>query len=273
MNVFHRRAVAAGAALLVVGGLGAVEAQAQQGAFEFYNGFDPAKPTIVAVHGWFGSIDYNSTFGRSPSFDQRANVIGWEWNAVFFTNMTARARQSGRQLAQELALFIIDFAPGYEQPIQLIGHSLGTHVVLAAGAELRDLGRNDPGFAAYQADQITLVDTGFNDEIPAAIANVENDYLVPLKLDNYFSIPSAGGTGQAYAGRLANVRIPLSHTDMWSYYFETLDQQTAGRVHPGATYGVVGPYRNENYGAVGAYLVTGQATPLDLSDDVYRLVN
>lgn len=247
------------------------DAKAQIGDLEFYNGFDPAKPTIIAAHGWFGSIDYGSTFGRSPSFTQQANVIGWEWDAVVFFNITGRARRSGRELATEFSDFLMLNYPDYDQQIQLVGHSLGTHVVLEAAKELRDIGRDDPNYEVYQADQVTLVDTGFNAEIPAAIARIDGDYLVPLKLDNYFSLPGVGGTGQAYQGNLANVRIPLEHVTMWYYYFESLDQDTANRIKPCAAYGVVGEFADENYGAVGAYLVTGESTPLDLSDDVYRL--
>lgn len=246
-------------------------ASAQQGDLEFYNGFDPNKPTIIAAHGWFGSIDYGSTFGRSPSFTQNANVIGWDWNANVFFNITGKARQSGRELANEFYDFLMLNAPNYDQQIQVVGHSLGTHVVLEAGRELREIGRNDPNYAAYQADQVTLVDTGFNTEIPAAINDIDGDYLVPLKLDNYFSIPGAGGTGQAYEGTLANVRIPLDHGDMWWYYFESLDQDAATAIKPCASYGIIGEFADENYGRIGAYLVTGASTPLDLSDDVYRL--
>jgi len=245
----------------------APSAHGQQGELEFYNGFDPEKPTIVAVHGWFGTIDFADTFGRSPSFTQRANVIGWEWDAVFFINITGKARQSGRLLAGDLAAVIMTDFPDYDQPIQLVGHSLGTHVVLEAGAELREIGRDDPNYLAYQADQITLVDTGFNEDIPAAIDDVANDYLVPLKLDNYFSPFEAGGTGSAYEGPLVNVRAPLTHGDIWNWYFTTLDGDPMGPIEPGAPYGQVGPYADLDLAPAAAYMIMGQDTPLDISDD------
>jgi len=239
------------------------------GVMEFYNGFDPAKPTVIAAHGWFGSIDYPSTFGRSPSFAEKANVIGWEWNAVVFRGITAKARRSGQELAQEFSDFIKMNFPDYDEPIQLVGHSLGTHVVLAAAAELRDIGKNDPDFLSYQADQVTLVDTGFNDEIQVAIDDILNDYLVDLKMDNYFSPSSAGGTGQVYAGPFPNSKVPLAHVTLWHWYFASLDSQSLITVTPGASYSLVGQYGNLNIGAVGIMATAGMNTPMDLSDDVY----
>ena len=244
----------------------------QIGEMEFYNGFDPEKPTIIAAHGWFGSIDYNSTFGRSPSFDERANVIGWEWDAVVFFGITAKARRSGRELAQEFSDFLLTNHPDYEQPIQIVGHSLGTHVVLAAAAELRDIGRNDPNYLVYQADHVTLVDTGFNEEIPEAIDEIINDYLVPLQFDNYWSPTSAGGTGDYYPGDFPNVRVPLQHVTLWYWYFTSLDSQPPGPLKPGATYSVAGQFANQNFGEAVLIQTEGQNTPLDLTDDRFRRI-
>ncbi len=252
--------------------VGSAIAEPNIGEMEFYNEFDPSKPTIIAAHGWFGSIDYASTFGLSPSFADTANIIGWEWDAVVFTGITRKARRSGQELAQEFVAFLDANAPEYDQPIQVVGHSLGTHVVLAAAAELRDIGRDDPNFEVYQADQITLVDTGFNDEIPVAIANIMDDYLVPLKLDNYFSPGSAGGTGQGYEGDLANTRVPLAHVALWHWYFASLDSEPMSWVWPGATYSVAGQFAEFNYGAVGIKMTEGWETPVDLTDDMYVIV-
>jgi len=257
---------------LVLMGCVAAASAGDIGTMEFYNGFDPAKPTAIAAHGWFGSIDYPSTFGRSPSFAENANVIGWEWDAVVFVGITAKARRSGQELAQEFSDFIKMNVPDYDQPIQIVGHSLGTHVVLAAAAELRDIGRNDPDFLTYQADQVTLVDTGFNGEIQVAIDNILDDYLVDLKMDNYFSPSSAGGAGQAYDGPFPNTKVPLAHVTLWNWYFASLDSQSEITRTPGASYGLVGQYGNINVGSIGIRATEGMSTPLDLSDDIYRRV-
>ena len=250
----------------------AFSASAQQGQLELYNGFDPEKPTIIAVHGWFGSVDYPSTFGRSPSFADWANVIGWEWDANFGGNITAKARESGRLLARDIYELLYFNVPDYDQPIQVIGHSLGGHVVLETAKTLRDVGRDDPDYDVYQIDQVTLVDACCTDEVPPAIEEIDGDYLVPLKLDNYFSPARSGGVGTWYEGNLANVRIPISHGNIWWYYFESLDQDTASLIEPCAEYGLVGRLAEFNFGAIGVYLVTGESTPLDLSDDVYRVL-
>ncbi len=259
--------IATGTALLTAGG-----ATADIGRFEVYNGFDPTRPTIIATHGWFGTIDYPTTFGRSPSFAENANVLGWEWDAVVFIGITAEARQSGRELAQKFSTFIRSEYPDYDQPIQLVGHSLGTHVVLAAAAEFRDIGRDDPGFAAYQADQVTLVDTGFNNEIQAAINNITDDSLVELKLDNYWSPGGAGGTGQAYAGPITNAELQLDHGNMWYWYFTSLDDQPAGVIKPGGAYGLLGQFADLNIQGRSVQMVAGSETPLIVSDDLFRPV-
>ena len=101
------------------------------GDLEFYNGFDASKPTVVAAHGWFGSVDFDDTFGRSPSYSDAANVIGWEWDAAVLFGIVDTGEASGRELAADLSDFIKADHPDYAESIQLVGHSLGTHVVLA----------------------------------------------------------------------------------------------------------------------------------------------
>lgn len=267
-----RRAFAISALLATpIAGFGALDDDL--GTMEFYNGFDENKPTIIGVHGWFGSISYESTFGRSPTFADNANVIGWEWDAAAFVRITEKARRSGRELAREFHTFLMENAPNYAQPIQLAGHSLGTHVVLETAAELREIGRDDPNYATYQADHVTLVDTGFNANIPKAIANIEDDYLVELKLDNYWSPEDAGGTGSAYDGGFVNVRVPLEHVTLWYWYFASLDDQPVSRIKPGGAYSLVGQFSGYNLRDGVAVMTTGDSTPLDLSDDTFRREN
>ena len=138
---------------------------------------------------------------------------------------------------------------------------------------MRDIGRNDPGFDAYQADQVTLVDTGFNGRIQGSINEIQNDYLVPLKMDNYWSPLLAGGTGAEYDGPFVNARVPLTHSGIWDWYFETLDDDPVVRPIPGATYGVVGRFSDVNLGDLSVEMVSGAATPVDASDDFFRPVS
>lgn len=246
-------------------------ARAQNGVMEFYNSFDPNRPTIIGVHGWFGSISNADTFGRSPTFAQRANCIGWDWDATFIRDIIPNAERSGRQLAEEFAAYIRTQHPGYNQPIQLVGHSLGTHVVLECAAHLRDLGRTDPNFEEYQADQVTLVDTGFGGApIQQKIDEIQSDYLVPLKMDNYWSPSSAGGTGQAYLGPFPDIQIPVSHINLWYWYWTSLDQTPVGPLDPGATYGQAGALADLDVGAATVTMISGQGTPLIVSDDRFR---
>lgn len=250
----------------------APDALGQAGRFEFYNDFDPDRPTVIAAHGWLGSVSYNDTFARSPSYEDRANVIGWEWEAVFFNNLTGRARRSGDLLAAAWRDFIVAEYPDYDHPVQLAGHSLGTHVVSRAAVTLREFAAQDPGGGlAYQVQQVTLVDGAPEpEELQAAIDLVLADPLLPLKLDNYWSPPSADGLGAAYEGDLANVRVPLDHGDIWFWYWASLDVPPSGSIKPGGVYSVVGPYAGVNLGAATAWMVAGSDTPLDLTDDVFR---
>lgn len=248
------------------------DAFAQSGQLEFYNGFDPTRPTVIAAHGWFGSVSYADTFARSPSYADRANVIGWEWDAVFFVDITAKARRSGDLLAAAWRDFIVANHPDYAQPVQLAGHSLGTHVVSRAAVTLRDFAFDDPeGGLAYQVQQLTLVDGGPSGaELQAAIDLALSDPILPLKLDNYWSPQSAGGVGVPYEGALANVYVPVDHIDIWHWYWVSLDEQPPGLVKPGAAYSVVGQYADNNIGAATVTMIAGADTPLDLTDDVFR---
>jgi len=245
-------------------------APAQLGELEFYNGFDPAKPTIIATHGWLGTVTYEDTFGRSPSFAERANLIGWEWDAVVFVNLVGRARRSGRELATEYRSFILDSHPNYDGLIQIAGHSLGTHVATEAVLTLRDLGMTDPDALAYQANQLTLVDGGPEPGLLQPRLDDLNDSQIELlKIDNYFSPPGAFGIGEPYFG-VANTRIPVDHSAIWDWYFESLDSAPIPPIQPGAAYGVVGPYSELDIAPAFAWLISGAGTPIDPSDDRFR---
>ncbi|MFG0333658.1 MAG: hypothetical protein ACF8TS_09880 [Maioricimonas sp. JB049] len=243
------------------------------GVLEFYNGFDPAKPTVIAAHGLNGTIDYSDTFGRSPSYVDRANVIGWEWDADLTSQFILRARESGQQLAWEFAAFIASDAPDYAMPIQLVGHSLGTHVVLSAASELRKLALLDPLVMPIQPAQVTLVDTGFNGTIQLEINDVLNNALAPVKMDNYWSPRFAAGTGKAYAGELANAKVPIDHLSIWRWYFASLDSPPLGIIKAGGQYSIVGQYAHLDFGSVKVEMIAGKGTPTNPGDDRFKLVS
>ncbi|MBL1218981.1 MAG: hypothetical protein D8M59_15990 [Planctomycetes bacterium] len=245
---------------------------AQTGTLEFYNDFDPNRPTVIAVHGWFGSIDYPNYFGRSPSYLDRANLIGWEWDAFFFIGPIEKARESGRLLAGEVHGLITADYPDYDQPIQLAGHSLGTHVVTEATLTLRDLGRDDPLGLAYQVNQLTLVDGGPSPELlQMRLDDLAYDQLEDLKIDNYFSPGRDDGVGIPYFN-VTNVQMPLSHGDMWSWYFISLDEPPPGPYPPGAQYSIVGDLAGFDAGELLGWMIAGRSTPLDPTDDYFRFL-
>lgn len=250
-----------------------VTSRAPAGTLEFYNGFDPAKPTVIAAHGLNSSIDYSDTFGRSPSYVDKANVIGWEWDSDLSSQFIVRARESGQELAWMFADFIATEAPDYMMPIQLVGHSLGTHVVLSAASELRELALLDPMVMMIQPAQVTLVDTGFNSTIQREINDVLNKALLPVKMDNYWSPITAAGTGRAYSGELANAKTAIDHLSIWRWYFASLDNPPLGIIKAGAQYSIVGQYADRDFGSVKVELVAGKGTPTNPGDDRFKLVS
>ncbi|QDU36037.1 hypothetical protein Mal4_03200 [Maioricimonas rarisocia] len=243
------------------------------GVLEFYNGFDPSKPTVIAAHGLNGTIEFDDTFGRSPSYVDKANVVGWEWDADLTSQFIVRARESGQQLAWEFAAFIASDAPDYMMPIQLVGHSLGTHVVLSAASELRELALIDSMIMMIQPAQVTLVDTGFNGTIQLEINDVLNNALLPVKMDNYWSPRLAAGTGKTYAGELANARVPIDHLSIWRWYFASLDTPPLGIIKAGGQYSVVGQYSHLDFGSVAVEMIAGKGTPTNPGDDRFKLVS
>ena len=58
----------------------------------------------------------------------------------------AELGQDAVELAVEFATFIHYTFPDYDLPVQLVGHSLGGHVILAAASALRTLSSTPPWF-------------------------------------------------------------------------------------------------------------------------------
>lgn len=243
----------------------------ETGDLEFYNGFDPDKPTVIAVHGLFKTITFDDTFGRSPFYTTKANVIGWEWDAQLVGNFVPAARRSGQDMALDFVLFLGNYFPDYDRPVQLVGHSLGAHVVVSAAQELRELALENDFPVVPQPAQVTFVDPGFNPDLQRAIDDVFDNALAPLKMDNYWSPGLSGGIGTPHDGPLSNIRVPLSHMQTWSWYFTTLDAPARTSIRPGGPYSIVGPLAGVNAAGIDFNMISGRNTPLKTSDDVFAV--
>jgi pimeloyl-ACP methyl ester carboxylesterase len=110
-----------------------------------YNGFDPARPTIVITHGFnplVGKMRLNHAACFSSAIRQRCgdrfNLMGWDWNNAAFDYLSGRRNtnmsiRQGQLLARRLAAIGIDPASTW-----LIGHSLGAVVMANAACRLAE---------------------------------------------------------------------------------------------------------------------------------------
>ena len=129
---------------------------------------DPAKPSVVLVHGWnyTNSATLNdgsgwlwqATHSDSPGPGRLGvrsdlNVVAWNWLEEAKTGPypggvpDQKVQSEGRALKDALAA---NLGPTYQQPIHLIGHSLGGAVATYAALLLRQSG--------FNVDQVTLFD-------------------------------------------------------------------------------------------------------------------
>ena len=133
-------------------------ASCHRGCLIPYNGFDPARPTIVITHGFnplVGKIRLNQDASFSSAIRQRCgdrfNLMGWDWNRAAFDYLNGRrntnmAIRQGQMLACRLRAMGIR-----PDSTWLIGHSLGAVVVATAASELAE-------GSSCRVAQVTLLD-------------------------------------------------------------------------------------------------------------------
>ncbi len=196
--------------------------------------FDPSRPTVIITHGWqpvpitgdpswVGDMADQIT-DITPNLHD-VNVIQVYWDdaktllatAEALRSATAQVAYQGRLLATELAVL----GGNFENGIQFIGHSLGTHVNAYAAHWLTASGT--------KVDQFTILDR------PFGLGIRPNDIFTPLGgdadqrifrsllnkdevrvVDNYFgrdySLPTPS-TGAAFTGVAQALDIELADRD------------------------------------------------------------
>lgn len=157
-------------------------------------GFNANLPTVVISHGWnlFGSSDIPKWMEEmGDAIGDRANVLLWDWHEKakshqsIFTPPNPRSLipydnvpESGKQLAENLANVLKQYAPNYLERIHFIGHSLGSGVVVHAADHLKSEYRGN-------LDHLTLLDSPYYFLPPA----LETLYVIQdtTFVDNYRS--------------------------------------------------------------------------------------
>ncbi|KAF6211242.1 hypothetical protein GE061_014358 [Apolygus lucorum] len=116
---------------------GGVEACPEQ-TFTLFNGtFDESKPTKILVHGWRNSrhTEFTTNITNSYLDAMDVNVIQVDWSAIAESDYIT-ARTAVPNVGKTVALFIQQMTQELNvslSDLQLVGHSLGAHVVGVAG--------------------------------------------------------------------------------------------------------------------------------------------
>lgn len=185
------------------------------GTLQLWGGaaFNPELPTYVISHGWNPPPigDYNLPAWQTKMADQvritPANVFTWNWQkeAEAAWPPYLVVEQSASNLFSKLERRIVAEAPDYAKDIHLIGHSLGSGVVINTAKYSRD--RRSVLFDNIK--NLTLLDSPYGDPIPIPggtfLSDTKNEFFV----DNYVS--SSLGR-ERYAE--ADVNVQLFYMDL-----------------------------------------------------------
>lgn len=150
---------------------------------------DTNKPTIVLTHGFLSKPDtFNNLASSLYANNPNVNILAWDWRSDAFAlkpgTAESRTPNEGAALGRALATAL---GSNYNQPIQFIGHSLGTLVDARAAEVFRTLVTG----SSAATTQITLLDE-------AEVAN----------------LPIVGGTGNSVWNRsIPNVGLPGKPSD------------------------------------------------------------
>ncbi len=169
------------------------DAQTPQGQF------DPAKPTVVIVHGLNllpGLLRYVYMQDYAAAMAARvgsgANVAGFEYNDQSLVSLDARINiANALALGQRLGDELTERGLTDGQSVQMIGHSLGAFVATAAARQMGGVG------------QITLLDTWLADVV---LLVHEHDLLAAAHEVEYYWSDAFGALGG-----------PLTEDNVFSY--------------------------------------------------------
>ncbi len=137
---------------------------------------DASDEVALFVHGWLiDDADADTTFGivrdtlRAVSYD--APLVGFEWDAdqVYWFDDWYPSVEIARRNGGKLARFLADFRRANpDTAVRVIGHSLGTAVVLAA---LESLAADDHPTGDWDGvvESVTLLGAALDDEAPTAV--------------------------------------------------------------------------------------------------------
>ncbi|MEK6705896.1 MAG: PKD domain-containing protein, partial [Bdellovibrionota bacterium] len=143
--------------------------------FDPYDLFNPANPTTVIVHGWNpadvvpshwdGDLNANSKeeahwtrqMAQSISLKHghKINILGWDWIEEATASLPPGHKVKNQATLLSDALIQVFKAKNYSktQPVHLIGHSLGAHIIAYSGIHLIE-----SFHGGYRISQITLFD-------------------------------------------------------------------------------------------------------------------
>lgn len=171
------------------------------------------EPTIVITHGWNDNPSSWGTFASQIHSDASfpVNIVAWNWSTAasgaYAPWIAGRTPIQGIALATALSSALGGAA--YDNPIQFIGHSLGTLVNAQAINQFR----------IYDPDDLKIQDTLFDDAEVAAVGTIRAVPSVPVAwIDNYIS---AFGNIHPEA---ANVILQGGPTDLLPVNFHSYPQ-------------------------------------------------
>ena len=196
--------------------------------------FDRNKPTVVITHGWQPTGSFDGTLENVPMLDAfykgikertdgGVNVVAFTWEDAYFPSpLDIQEVAEGVHVDESLTLALELqglMGAGYNEPIHLIGHSLGSTVNASATRFLEQFG--------LTPDQVTTLDA------PIGYGVAEGTYRSAVDrgnvsfLDNYWgSKPTVPGIvigspidGWEFDG---GQEFPENHTGVWERYLESI---------------------------------------------------
>lgn len=199
-----------------------------------YDPPDPARPTIVFVHGLNpvpGFLHFTMGNRLSEAVGRRwgtgFNVLGWDWNAATFVGFHGRRNEEnclrqGQSLAD--ALQRAGIAP---DRLHLIGHSSGCIVAAAAAQRLLAAGRGTVAQLTLLEPAECYHDALFERLNPGTAARVVENYWAegPSAFGRHAPYPGVQNWQVPTARPLLGVVSPVhsSHLEVLRWYFLTVE--------------------------------------------------
>ncbi|XP_061380918.1 inactive pancreatic lipase-related protein 1-like isoform X1 [Danaus plexippus] len=253
-------------------------------------GFDNGNPTVLYIHGFIETAQQESVQVMVNSYLEArpdVNVILLDWSNMahgsYLLNAARNTKKVGVAVAAQLNR-LIETGLVLEK-LQIIGHSLGSHVAGYLSRELKNkynktikrLTALDPAFPAFYPDGVVMEHVTDKDaEFVDVIHTDAGGYGAPVRTGTADFWPNGGKSVQPGCPRFAPIPLSddnlCSHWRSWQFYAESIRNPEAFAASPADSYhkfrenpspevGMVYMGANCDTSAQGSYYLTTNAEP------------